>query len=42
MQTNRRGFHDIDIDFEGIMVEGGLVDELFRLQDLKNRKLFLN
>ena len=40
MKTNCRGFHDIDIDFEGIMVEGGLVDELFRLQDLKIASCF--
>lgn len=42
MQTNRKGYHDIEVDFEGIMLEGGMVDELFRLQDLRNRKLFLN
>lgn len=42
MKKNRKGFYDIDIEFEGIMLEGGMVDELFRLQDLKNRKLFLN
>ena len=42
MQTNRKGYHDIEVDFEGIMLDGGMVDELFRLQDLRNRKLFLN
>ena len=42
MQTNRKGFHDIDIDFEAVMMESGLVEEIFHLQDLKNRKLFLN
>lgn len=42
MQNNRRGFHDIGIEFESIMFESGMVDDLFRLQDLKNRKLYLN
>lgn len=42
MRNNRGGYHDLDIDFEALMVESGLVDELFRLQDLKNRKLFLS
>lgn len=42
MHNNRRGFHDIGIEFESIMFESGMVDDLFRLQDLKNRKLYLN
>lgn len=42
MQNNRKGYYDIDIDFDAIMIEAGMVDEMFRLQDLKNRKLFLN
>lgn len=41
MQTNRNGYHDVNIDFEGILMESGLVDEMFRLQDLKSRKLYL-
>lgn len=42
MHNNRSGFHDIGIEFESIMFESGMVDDLFRLQDLKNRKLYLN
>lgn len=42
MHNNRRGFHDIEVEFEKIMLDGGMVDELFRLQDLRNRKLYLN
>lgn len=37
-----KGYYDFDMDFEAIMIEAGMVDEMFRLQDLKNRKLFLN
>lgn len=42
MQNNRRGFHDIGIEFEQIMLESGMVEDLFHLQDLRNRKLYLN
>ena len=42
MQNNRRGFHDIGIEFESIMLESGMVEDLFHLQDLRNRKLYLN
>ena len=42
MQTNRKNYHDIEIEFEKIMADSGLVDDIFRLQDLKQRKLFLN
>lgn len=42
MQTNRKNYHDIEIEFEKIMTDSGLVDEIFHLQDLKQRKLFLN
>ena len=41
MQKDRKSYYDFDIDFEGIMLESGMVDEMFRLQDLRNRKLFL-
>ena len=42
MQSNRKGFHDIEVEFEKIMMDSGMVDDLFRLQDLRNRKLYLN
>ena len=34
--------YDIDIDFEKILVDGGMIDNLFYYNDLKQRKLFLN
>lgn len=37
-----KGYYDIEIDAEGILIENGMVEELFYLQDLKQRKLFLN
>lgn len=42
MTNNSRGYYDIDIDIGQALVEGGMVDEIFFLQDLKQRKLFLN
>lgn len=42
MDTNAKGYYDIEIDIGQALVEGGLVDEIFYLQDLKQRKLFLN
>lgn len=42
MKNNSRGYYDIDIDIGQALVEGGMVDEIFYLQDLKQRKLFLN
>lgn len=42
MSENRKGYYDIEFDLEKALVDGGMVDELFRLQDLKQRKLFLN
>ena len=41
MGTNR-GYYDIDIAFEDVMLENGMIDGLFYLRDLKQRKLFLN
>ena len=38
----RRGYYDIDVSIEKILIEGGMIDELFYLKDLKQRKLFLN
>lgn len=42
MGMQRKGYYDIEISFEKSLLEGGTVDELFYLQDLKQRKLFLN
>lgn len=38
----RKGYYDIEVLFEKSLIEGGMVDELFYLKDLKQRKLFLN
>lgn len=42
MKTHRRGYYDIEVSIEKSILEGGMIDELFYLQDLKQRKLFLN
>lgn len=39
---NPNSYYDIEFDFEGIIADGGMVEEMFYLQDLKQRKLFLN
>ncbi len=36
------GYYDFEIDVEKILCTGGMVDEIFYLKDLKQRKLFLN
>lgn len=41
MRTNR-GYYDIDIDCEEAMLGNAMIDNIFYLQDLKQRKLFLN
>lgn len=40
MQNKR--YYDFDVDFEAILIENAMLDECFRLKDLKNRKLYLN
>ena len=42
METNRKGYYDIELEFEKVLIDGGMIDELFYLKDLKQRKLFLN
>lgn len=42
MSTNHKGYYDIDIDIEKALLDSGMVDEIFYLKDLKQRKLFLN
>lgn len=43
METNNnKGYYDIEIDFDKALIDGGMVEELFYLKDLKQRKLFLN
>lgn len=42
MSANHKGYYDIDIDIEKVLLDSGMVDEIFYLKDLKQRKLFLN
>ena len=42
MRIKRKGYYDIEFDIEKSLLEGGAVDEIFYLKDLKQRKLFLN
>lgn len=42
MRTNHKGYYDFEVDLEQILLEAGMVDEIFYLNDLKQRKLFLN
>lgn len=37
-----KSYYDYDVDFEAILIENALLDECFRLKDLKSRKLYLN
>lgn len=42
MRRNNDNYFDIPVDIEDILIENGMVDDLFRLKDLRQRKLFLN
>ena len=42
MRVNRKGYYDIEFDIEKSLLDGGSVEEIFYLKDLKQRKLFLN
>lgn len=37
-----KSYYDFDVDFEAILIENAMLDECFRLKDLKSRKLYLN
>lgn len=41
MEKNK-DYYDIDVDLEGLLTSNGMVDEIFYLRDLQQRKLFLN
>lgn len=41
MET-KRGYYDIKAVFEDVLIENGMIDGLFYIRDLKQRKLFLN
>lgn len=39
---DKQGYFDYDMDFEQILVDNGMIEDLFYLKDLKQRKLFMN
>lgn len=41
MQSKEKGYYDIGIDIDEALVKMGMVDDIFYLRDLKQRKLFL-
>ena len=41
MQSKEKGYYDIDIDIDEALVKMGMMDDIFYLRDLKQRKLFL-
>ena len=41
MSTKTGYFNGVDIDFETLFVENAMLDEMFYLKDLKQRKLFI-
>lgn len=41
-RNTEKGYYDIDVDFEEILADNGMIDGLFYLKDLKQRKLHLN
>jgi len=42
MNRDGKGYYDFDDAFDDILVEHGLIDEMFYLRDLKQRKIFIN
>lgn len=42
MENARQSYYDFEIDIEKALIEGGMVNEYFYLNDLKQRKLFIN
>lgn len=42
MRRNENGYYDFQDDFDELLVKNGLIDEMFYLRDLHQRKLFLN
>lgn len=42
MKTNNKDYYDFQDDIDEILVKNGMIDEIFYLRDLQQRKLFLN
>ena len=41
MENTNKGYYDIDVDLEAVLTDSGMINELFYLKDLQQRKLFL-
>lgn len=39
---DKQGYFDYDMDIEQILVDNGMIEDLFYLKDLQQRKLFMN
>lgn len=39
---NRDNYYDFDVELDEILLDNGMINDLFYLKDLKQRKLFLN
>ena len=42
METRHNDYYDIEVDLDAALLEAGMIDQVFYLKDLKQRKLFLN
>lgn len=40
-RTNANGYYDIEFEVEEILMKSGMVEDIFYLKDLKQRKLFI-
>ena len=42
MEKRKSGYYDFDVEIEKILTDGGMINDLFYLKDLNQRKLFIN
>ena len=42
MSMDNKGYYDFDIEIESLLIQNGMISELFYLKDLQQRKLFIN
>lgn len=40
--TKPAGYYDVELDVEEVILKGGLLEDVFYLKDLKQRKLFIS
>ena len=41
-KKNLNAYYDVDVEYEEELIKGGLIEDLFYLKDLKQRKLFIS